>query len=355
MNTLKDDMSQHLEPKHGSIWRRWQRTFLIGVAVLMASAMLVLSFAPALTIAQEQGGSVQQGEPRVSLKPLPRSSKSSSSLARDGNTYVSLASGLERVFRGSEPATLAELKLLEIQQTKVAAAIEDVTVNVQQGTAQGSGVIITADGYVLTAAHVAGKPNLLATIVFSDGRKVAAKTLGMNRNTDAGLLKIIDTPQEGWPFATLGRVQSQANPDASLREGQWCIAAGFPGGFKHDRGAAIRVGRILKIQRGRSGKAHTLFTDCALIGGDSGGPLFTLDGTLIGIHSRIGTEISENMHVPVDVFADNWQEMVAGKAWGVLPGLESDSGPELPEPRPEIGVSGDLQEQRPVIAAVTPG
>jgi S1-C subfamily serine protease len=82
-----------------------------------------------------------------------------------------------------------------------------------------------------------------------------------------------------------------------------------------------------------------LFTDVALIGGDSGGPLFTLDGKLVGIHSRIGTEISENMHVPVDVFRDSWDRMVDKQAWGVLPGfdppyigvtsLEGASGPAV--------------------------
>jgi serine protease Do len=78
---------------------------------------------------------------------------------------------------------------------------------------------------------------------------------------------------------------------------------------------------------------HTLFTDCALIGGDSGGPLFTLDGTLVGIHSRIGTEVSDNMHVPIDVFSSNWDKMARKEAWGTLPGF----GP------PYIGVKGEAE------------
>lgn len=309
----------------------------LGVFLVLTACICVV---PDMALGQEDS--------RSSLKPsLSSSSPSSVRNAgyAQGNTYVSLASGLERVFAGREPGSLAELKLMELQQSKVAEAIEKVTVNVQQGNAQGSGVIITEDGYVLTAAHVAGKPNLEATIKFSDGRTVRAKTLGMNRDTDAGLLKIIDKQLEPWPYATLGRVQSDSNPEKSLREGQWCVTAGFPGGFKEHRGAAIRVGRILRIQKDRqTNKAHTLFTDCALIGGDSGGPLFTLDGTLVGIHSRIGVEVSENMHVPIDVFADSWNRMVQAEAWGVLPGL-----------RPVIGVQGAQNEERPIIARVESG
>lgn len=256
----------------------------------------------------------------------------------DGATYVALASGLESVFRGREPTTLQELRALELQQSMVAKAIERVTVNVQQGAAQGSGVIITPDGYVLTAAHVAGGKDRDAWVILSDGNRVRARTLGMNRDKDAGLLKIIEERAEPWPHATIGR-------SSDLSEGQWCIAAGHPGGWKPERGAVIRVGRILSIgyNRKESG-AHTLFTDCALIGGDSGGPLFTLEGKLIGIHSRIGTDVTDNMHVPVDVFASSWDRMVKKEVWGVLPGYQ-----------PVIGVGGTQGDDRPLIASVVKG
>ncbi len=260
-----------------------------------------------------------------------------------GMTYVSLSPVLENVFRGREPASLDELRALEDQQSKVARVIEQVTVNVQQGAAQGSGVIITPDGYILTAAHVAGGPQRDARIVLSDGSSVRARTLGMNRNKDAGLIKIIDQPGRQWPHATLGQSDH-------LREGQWVVAAGHPGGWKPGRGGVIRVGRVLKISVGpihrgsRQRSAHTLFTDCALIGGDSGGPLFTLEGKLVGIHSRIGTDVEDNMHVPIDVFAQSWDRLAQGEAWGVLPGYQ-----------PFIGVRGARSDDRPLIAALEPG
>lgn len=255
-----------------------------------------------------------------------------------GNTYVALASGLERIFEGSDPSSIYELKLLEAQQSRVAEQIEAVTVNVQQGAAQGSGVIITANGFVLTAAHVAGGAGREATLIMSDGRRVRARTLGLNKYKDAGLMQIEPGQAEEWPYATLAR-------SGSMNVGQWVVAVGHPGGWNRERGSVIRVGRILKVKSdAKSGTPNTIFTDCALIGGDSGGPLFTIKGELIGIHSRIGTKVEENMHVPIDVFDESWDRMVNSEVWGVLPGYA-----------PWLGVRGSSNNDRPVIEAVTRG
>lgn len=243
-----------------------------------------------------------------------------------GMTEIEAAPGLDRILRGGEPRGVEELKLLQAQQSKIAELVRNVTVNVQQGSSQGSGVIITPDGYVLTAAHVAGKPNRHATLVMSDGKRVNAKTLGMNRFMDAGLMKITDARSEPWPHATLGI-------SAELKPGHWVVATGHPGGYMPERPVVVRVGRILENLQ------STLVTDCPLIGGDSGGPLFDMRGKLIGIHSRIGNDISDNMHVPVDVFSESWEKMVQGVAWGTLPGY-----------KPVIGVLGSNDETKAVIA-----
>jgi serine protease Do len=239
-----------------------------------------------------------------------------------GMTYVALSPGLKPLSDGKEPSSLEELRELEKQQSQVAKMIQQVTVNIQQGAAQGSGVIINSDGYILTAAHVAGSPGRDATVILHDGTRLKAKTLGMNRDHDAGLVKIEDASRK-FPHATVGE-------STELKIGQWVVGAGHPGGWQANRGTVIRVGRVQKtVPRNRD--PHTLFTDCALIGGDSGGPLFTLDGKLIGIHSRIGTEVTDNMHVPINVFRDSWDRMASKReAWGVLPGY----GP------PFIGVKG---------------
>jgi S1-C subfamily serine protease len=246
-----------------------------------------------------------------------------------GSTFLPLENGLDRLFQGQEPRSVGELMALQKQQAKVAEKIQKVTVNVQQGMAQGSGVLVTADGYVLTAAHVAGKPMRDAWVTLSDGKRLRARTLGMNRHMDAGLVKIVDFA--GLPHASLGS-------STDLREGQWCIAAGHPGGWQSNRPPVIRVGRLLE------NLSTTLITDCPLIGGDSGGPLFDLEGKLIGIHSRIGSDIQDNMHVPIDIYRDHWDRMADGDAWGTLPGY-----------KPVIGVLGKKDDPAPIIETVVEG
>jgi S1-C subfamily serine protease len=125
---------------------------------------------------------------------------------------------------------------------------------------------------------------------------------------------------------------------SSLKAGQWVIGAGHPGGWLSGRGAVIRVGRVLSVL------SDTIISDVALIGGDSGGPLFNLRGELIGIHSRIGTDVVDNMHVPIDTLESDWKRLQSGEAWGVLPGYA-----------PVIGVSGTKGDTRAVIGEVTEG
>ena len=254
-----------------------------------------------------------------------------------GATYVSLDPGLNRLFSGEDPKSLTDLKALQTQQSKVAAKIHQVTVNLQHGSTQGSGVLINEDGYILTAAHVAGKPKQKMWVVLHDGRRVEGVSMGVNRDTDAGLVRILKTRDENnqpWPHAALPAVGER------VKTGQWCIAGGHPGGWVSDRPAVIRVGRILAVTD------STVVSDCSLIGGDSGGPLFDLQGKLIGIHSRIGIDVDDNMHVPMNVYMESWDRLANSEAWGVLPGF-----------RPIIGVTADRQsdtKRECIIGTVAP-
>ena len=65
----------------------------------------------------------------------------------------------------------------------------------------------------------------------------------------------------------------------------------------------------------------TVVSDGSVIGGDSGGPLFDIQGKLIGIHSRIGIDVDDNMHVPMNVYMESWDRLANSEAWGVLPGF----------------------------------
>ena len=179
-------------------------------------------------------------------------------------------------------------------------------------------MIITDTGYVLTAAHVAMRPGKRAWVTLWDGRHVEATTLGMNREVDAGLIRIDPGQNRGqaWPHATLGTSDN-------LVPGMWCVATGHPGGYDKKRGPVTRVGRILMV------KPESIYTDCALIGGDSGGPLFDIAGRLIAVHSRIGNDVADNLHVPIDHYDEAWDRMANSQAWGYLQGF-----------KPVLGVQG---------------
>ncbi len=211
---------------------------------------------------------------------------------------------LAGVLRGRAPADIDELKALQERIQDLTDDILASTVAIQVGRANGSGVIVSKDGYVLTAAHVAGTPKQTAMIWLSDGSVKRGITLGLNQELDAGMIKI--TEAGDWPFAPLGQ-------SSQLRAGQWCLATGHPGGFDGSRRSPVlRWGRVLKTDR------SAILTDCTLVGGDSGGPLFDMRGRVVGIHSRIGKNLTINVHVPVDPYRTSWNRLVRGEVWGML-------------------------------------
>ena len=106
-----------------------------------------------------------------------------------------------------------------------------------------------------------------------------------------------------WPYAELGRSKN-------VKNGQWCLATGHPGGFEHGRTAPLRFGRVLY------NRDSAIVTDCTLVGGDSGGPLFDARGRVIAIHSRIGDGLRANLHVPADTYRETWDRLVDGDTWG---------------------------------------
>jgi serine protease Do len=216
------------------------------------------------------------------------------------------------------PRNLADLRGMQAHVQKLAEQVIPATVAVQVGSAQGSGVIISPDGYVLTAAHVSGRPGRPATLVMHDGTKVSAQTLGTYRTLDAGLIKITQPPRDDeWPHADMG--DSEA-----VESGQWCLVTGHPGGFVDQRPPVVRLGRVLAFH-----EDSTINTDCTLIGGDSGGPLFNMSGKVIGVNSRIGNPLTVNLHVPVNVYRESWDRLAQAEAWGYEAGQ-----------RPYIGVQG---------------
>ncbi len=213
------------------------------------------------------------------------------------------------LFDGGVPKSLEQLQSMEARFQKLTDRLIPATINIQFGSSQGSGVVVTDDGYILTAAHVIARPNRKAKIVFPDGRQFQAETLGINSGAiDAGMLKIINPENKSFPYVQLGISES-------LELGQWVMAIGHPGGLDEDRGLVTRIGRVVDKTN------NVIRTDCTLVGGDSGGPLFDMKGQLIGIHSRIGRSLSDNFHVPVDQYSDNWDKYTQGLVLSGRPSL----------------------------------
>ncbi len=203
-----------------------------------------------------------------------------------------------------KPQSLADLRAIEKRVEAVVQQNLTATVGLIVGNAQGSGVIVKGDGTILTAGHVAMEPDLDIIVILSDGKRVKGKTLGENHAIDSGMVKIVDPPKNGeWPHVEIG-------DSKNLQSGQWVVSMGHPGGYRTGRPPVVRLGRILLNY------AEMIGTDCTLIGGDSGGPLFDLDGKLVGIHSRIGATSSTNIHVPVDTFMNTWDRLAGGDSWG---------------------------------------
>ncbi len=212
---------------------------------------------------------------------------------------ASRSTSIDFLFDGKSPSSIEQLKAMEDHFASLAEQISPATVNIQIGMAQGSGVVVSEDGYILTAAHVIGRPGNVANVTFPDGSKVKAATLGLARNLDFGMLKILETEGDDFPHLDIGL-------SGELQPGQWVMAVGHPGGIDEKRGLVFRAGRIISNQPER------LQTDCTLVGGDSGGPLVDMNGEVIGIHSRIGSKLWDNMHAPIDVYSDNWDRMDLG-------------------------------------------
>lgn len=180
-------------------------------------------------------------------------------------------------------------------------------VAIQSGGGTASGVIISADGLLLTAAHVPGEPGKDMRVVLEDGSITTAKSLGLDKTTDAALARLKDRGKP-WPYVNLSREVIKAQP------GEWCFALGHPGGYDKSRGPVLRVGRIIKQT------ANSLHSDCVLMGGDSGGPLFNLSGDVIGIHSQIWEGRDQNVHVSMAPFLRSWEAMQKSqiiKVWGM--------------------------------------
>ena len=261
-----------------------------------------------------------------SQRSEPRTLPSQSSQSPDGNTANESAPAVPKpsigrtellppVFAKATPSSLADLASIEKHVKTLVTRVSPAVVAVQVGGATGSGVVVSADGLVLTVAHVCERPNREVRFFFPDGKTARGKTLGMNHEIDSGLMKITDDGT--WPHVEIGEIDR-------TRSGDWALALGHPGGFDAQRPVVARLGRVITLAPG------AVRTDCTLMGGDSGGPLFDMHGRVIAIHSRISDSTADNFHVPIKTYSETWERLAKGESWG----------DERPPSRPWVGARG---------------
>jgi serine protease Do len=152
-------------------------------------------------------------------------------------------------------------------------------------TAQGTGVIVSKDGYILTNNHVVEKADKL-TVKLYDGKEYTAKVIGTDKKTDLAVIKV---NAEGLSAAELG------DSDA-LEVGEWVLAIGSPFGLDQTVTAGI-VSAKSRNNVGITDYEDFIQTDAAINPGNSGGPLVNLDGKVVGINTAIATRTGGYMGV----------------------------------------------------------
>jgi len=160
---------------------------------------------------------------------------------------------------------------------------------------QGSGFIISADGYILTNTHVIDGVDEVV-IKLNDKREFRAKVIGTDTRTDIALIKINATKL---PYVKIGDIDK-------LRVGEWVLAIGAPFGFEN----SVTAGIVSAKGRSLPQENYVPFiqTDVAVNPGNSGGPLFNLRGEVVGVNSQIisrsGGYMGLSFAIPIDVAMD---------------------------------------------------
>jgi len=158
----------------------------------------------------------------------------------------------------------------------------------------GSGFIISSDGYVLTNNHVVDGADQV-TVRLSDRRELDAKVIGTDTDSDIALLKLDVT---GLPTVAIG-------DSSKLKPGQWVVAIGSPFNFDH----SVTHGIVSYVGRGFGGADQQyvpfIQTDVPINRGNSGGPLFNMDGQVVGINSQIvsntGSSVGISLAIPINI------------------------------------------------------
>ena len=207
-----------------------------------------------------------------------------------------------------------------------------------RGEGLGSGFIISADGYILTHAHVVAGADEVSVRLADSKTEYKGKVVGTDARTDVALLKI---EASGLPTATLG-------DSSQLQVGEWVAAIGSPFGFEN----TITAGIVSAKGRNFPNESFVPFiqTDVAVNPGNSGGPLLNMKGEVVGInsmiYSRTGGYMGVSFAIPIDVAMDIGNQLrTSGKV------TRGRLGVTIQEITPELAKSFQLKDRNGVLIA----
>ncbi|MBL7255063.1 S1C family serine protease [Paractinoplanes lichenicola] len=230
----------------------------------------------------------------------------------DDGSSPSVLTGNSSVTRVVDRSSLAQ----------IAAAVQDSVVSITTGSGEGSGVVISGDGYIVTNNHVvASAQNDKVTVIFADGKKADATIVGTDERTDLAVVKVTDVAD--LKPATFGS-------SAKMQVGDTVLAIGSPLGLEGSVTAGIVSAKDRTIQSGSEGgqqgqqgasttMSGLLQTDAPINPGNSGGALVNTNGEIIGINSAIATQgqstgnIGLGFAIPSDKAKQVVDDLMAGK------------------------------------------
>jgi serine protease Do len=218
---------------------------------------------------------------------------------------------------------------------------------------QGSGFIITADGYILTNAHVVADAGEV-TVRLDDKREFKAKVIGTDRRTDVAVVKIDAT---GLPTVQIG-------DPAKIKVGEWVAAIGSPFGLENTVTAGIVSAKARSLPA--DGYVPFIQTDVAINPGNSGGPLFNMAGEVIGINSQIysrtGGYMGLSFSIPIDVAVKIKDDLVKfgkvtrGRIGVSVQGVNKDLADSFGLDKPKGALVGSVEKGGPAEkAGLQPG
>jgi serine protease Do len=222
------------------------------------------------------------------------------------NTYASLpdftalveavAPAVVKINTVSKPVAKDDQPRLQGQMPEIfRELLEQRQRPVRPSRTMGSGFVISDDGYILTNHHVVDKAEEIQ-VQFADRSEYTATIIGSDRRSDLALLKIDAKNLPSLKFAE----------SDSTKVGAWVLAIGSPFGLDYSVTAGIvsAIGRSLPTEQGEN-YVPFIQTDVAINRGNSGGPLFNLDGQVVGINSQIysptGGSVGLSFSIPVSI------------------------------------------------------